>query len=122
MPPIAVVNSSIRGANAFALAVAATGTSIGSLIFPPLLQYLFPAVGFAWAVRCEGLVTLIMAGIATLLMKPYLLPRKSGPLLEQAAFRELPYILFTVGGFLNFYTLYFGFFYVSTYVWSMPVT
>jgi hypothetical protein len=54
-----------------------------------------------------------MATLANIILKPYLPPRRSGPLVEWEAFRELPYLFFSLGAFLNFYALYFGFFYVS---------
>lgn len=116
MPAVAVASSYFDKNRAFALSVSAVGTSVGSLILPSIVQYLIPQVGFAWAVRCEGFVALVICVIATLLLKPYLPPRKSGPLVEWDAFRELPYMLFAFGGFLNLYTLFFGFFYVSR--WS----
>ena len=113
MPAIAVMTSYFKKNRAFALSCAAVGTSVGSLIFPSIVQFLIPKVGFAWAVRCEGLVALVLCVIANILLRPYLPPRKSGPLLEWNAFKELPYVFFAFGGFLNFYVLYFGFFYVS---------
>lgn len=113
MPAVAVMSSYFKKNRAFALACAATGTSWGSLIFPSIVQYLIPQVGFAWAVRCEAFVAVVICVISNLLLRPYLPPRKSGPLLEWDAFKELPYVLFTFGGFLNLYVLFFGFFYVS---------
>lgn len=113
MPAVAVTSSYFRRRRAFALSIGAVGTSVGSLIFPSIVQYLIPQVGFPWAVRCQGLVALVIAVIANALIRPRLPPRKSGPLIEWSACTELPYVLFALGGFLNLYTLYFGFFYVS---------
>lgn len=113
MPAVSVASSYFKRNRAFALAIAAVGTSVGSLIFPSTIQYLIPQVGFPWAVRCAAFVALVITGAANLLLRPYLPPRKTGPLIEWAAFKELPYVLFTLGAFLNFYALYFGFFYVS---------
>lgn len=115
MPAIAVVSSYFKRKRAFALAVSAMGTGVGSLAFPSTVQYLIPRMGFPWAVRCAGFVAFAMALVANLLLKPYLPPRKSGPLVEWDAFRELPCLFFAVGAFLNFYALYFGFFYVSLF-------
>ncbi|KAF7557878.1 hypothetical protein G7046_g5939 [Stylonectria norvegica] len=115
MPAVATVSSYFKRNRAFALAVSATGTGVGSLIFPSTLQYLIPQVGFPWAVRCAGFVALVVVGTANLLLKPYLPPRKLGPLVEWEAFRELPYLFVALGSFLNFYGLYFGFFYINVY-------
>lgn len=114
MPAIATVASYFKKNRAFALSIAATGTSVGSLVFPSTVQYLIPQVGFPWAVRCAGFVALTMCVIANLLLKPYLPPRKTGPLAEWGAFRELSYVFFSLGAFLNHYLLFFGFFYVRS--------
>ncbi|KAH7188607.1 major facilitator superfamily domain-containing protein [Fusarium flagelliforme] len=115
MPAVTVLGSYFKAKKAFALALGATGTGLGSIIFPATLQYLIPQIGFPWAVRCAAFVALFMIVIANLMLKPYLPPRKSGPLMEWEAFRELPFILFVLGAFLNFYALYFGFFYINVY-------
>lgn len=113
MPPLSVINSYFRTKRASALAISATGTGLGSVIFPATIQYLIPRVGFSWAVRCAGFIALFVSILALLLIRPQLKPRKSGPLVEWAAFKEGPYLLYTLGAFLFFWALYFGFFYVS---------
>lgn len=112
-PGITIVSSYFKRKRAFALAVAATGTGTGSIIFPACVQYLIPRVGFPWAVRCAAFVALAISALAIALMRPRLKPRRSGPLVEWGAFREAPYILFTLGLFIWFWAHYFGFFYVS---------
>lgn len=113
MPALSVTSSYFKRNRSFALAVAAVGTSVGSLIFPSTVQYLTPQIGFPWAVRCAAFVALVVCAAACMLLKPYLPARKAGPWVEWEAFRELPYVLFALGAFLNFYAMYFGFFYVS---------
>lgn len=113
MPPLATINSYFRKKRSYALAVAATGTGIGSVVFPATIQYLIPQVGFPWAVRCSAFVALFISVVAVLILRPQLTPRKSGPLVEWDAFKEVPYVLYTVGAFMFFWALYFGFFFVS---------
>ncbi|KAI9158712.1 Aspyridones efflux protein apdF [Paramyrothecium foliicola] len=115
MPAVSVASSYFKRKRAFALAVAAVGTSVGSLIFPSTVQYLIPQIGFRWAVRCAGFVALVITLLANSLLKPYVAPRKTGALVEWTAFRELPYVFFALGAFLNLYALYFGFFYINAY-------
>lgn len=50
-----------------------------------------------------------------ILFRPRLPPRKTGPLIEWSAFRELPYVFFTMSMFFNFWGLYFAFFYMGTF-------
>ncbi|POR35042.1 Riboflavin transporter MCH5 [Tolypocladium paradoxum] len=113
MPALSVTSSYFKRNRSFALAVAAVGTSVGSLVFPSTVQYLTPQTGFPWAVRCAAFVALVVCAAACLLLKPYLPARKAGPWVEWEAFRGLPYTLFALGSFLNFYAVYFGFFYVG---------
>lgn len=113
MPAISVCASYFLKNRPFALSVSAVGTSVGSVVFPATVQYLTPVVGFPWAVRCSGFIALAFTIVAVIFMKPRLSGRKSGPVVEWGALRELPYVLFALGAFLNFYALYFVFFYVS---------
>ncbi|KAK3378371.1 major facilitator superfamily domain-containing protein [Podospora didyma] len=115
MPPLAVINSYFKEKRSYALAISATGTGFGSVIFPAVVQYLIPQVGFPWAVRCSAFVAMTMAILAILLLRPQLRPRKSGPMVEWDAFKEGPYVLYTLGAFVFFWALYFGFFYINAY-------
>jgi MFS transporter, MCT family, solute carrier family 16 (monocarboxylic acid transporters), member 3 len=112
MPGIAVVGSYFKRKRSLALSITATGTGTGSVVFPATVQYLIPQIGFPWAVRCSAFVALLFSMTAVVLLRPRLPPRKSGPLVEWNALKEPPYVLFTAGGFLVFWALYFGFFYV----------
>ncbi|KAJ4306261.1 hypothetical protein N0V88_001059 [Collariella sp. IMI 366227] len=115
MPPLQVINSYFVTKRSSALAISATGTGFGSVAFPATIQYLIPKIGFPWAVRCAAFVALFASVMAVLLLKPKLKPRTSGPLIEWDAFREGPYLLYTLGAFLFFWALYFGFFYINAY-------
>lgn len=112
MPGIAIVGSYFKQRRALALSVASTGTGIGACIFPATVNYLIPHVGFPWAVRCQGFLTLAIALVANVILKPRLAPRKRGPLIEWDALHEAPYLLFAAGAFLVFWALYFSMFYV----------
>ncbi|KAJ2963679.1 hypothetical protein NQ176_g10843 [Zarea fungicola] len=52
------------------------------------------------------------------LLKQRIPPRKAGPIVEWAAFEEVPYTLFSVGMFLNFWGVYIAFFYIGTFAKS----
>ncbi|KJZ80537.1 hypothetical protein HIM_00387 [Hirsutella minnesotensis 3608] len=115
MPAVSVTSSYFHRNRPLALSISAVGTSVGSIIFPATVHYLKDRIGFPWAVRCAALIALLFCVVAWLLLKPCLPPRKAGPWVEWAAFRELPYLLFALGVFLNFYILFFGFFYINSY-------
>ncbi|KAL5606150.1 hypothetical protein BROUX41_006082 [Berkeleyomyces rouxiae] len=115
MPGMSVVTSYFKERRSLALAISAMGTGIGSLMYPAILQYTIPHVGFAWAVRCTALVALVSCITATILLRPRLPPRKSGPLVEWVALKEPSYLLFSIGVFFLFWAMFFNFFYITGY-------
>ncbi|OTA99643.1 hypothetical protein M426DRAFT_324958 [Hypoxylon sp. CI-4A] len=119
MPTITIVASYFKKRRALALTLSLAGTGTGSIIFPATVQYLIPYIGFPWAVRCGGFVALFMVVLMNVLLKPRLLPRKAGPLVDWAAFKEPPYVIFVAGAFFFYWALYFGFFYINTYAMTV---
>ncbi|KAL9620832.1 MAG: hypothetical protein Q9204_008171, partial [Flavoplaca sp. TL-2023a] len=100
---------------ALAIGFAASGAATGGLVFPVIVQQLLPKIGFGWTVRVLGFVMLALQALIFLFMKPRIPPRKTGPLVELSAFRELPYTLFSIGMFLSFWGLYFAFYYIGSF-------
>ncbi|KAK4177933.1 putative monocarboxylate transporter [Triangularia setosa] len=115
MPPLSVVNSYFKRKKALALAISAMGTGLGSVVFPAVIQYLIPKIGFPWAVRCAGFVALGISVVSVVLLRPVLKPRRTGPVFEWDALREGPYLLFTLGAFLFFWALFFGSFFINAF-------
>ncbi len=60
---------------AAATGLATTGGSIGGIVFPLMLQRLFPLVGFKWATRILAFTFLFLLSIANLLIRTRLTPR-----------------------------------------------
>lgn len=128
-PALAVLSTYFTTKRSLAIAIAASGSSTGGLIYPVIVQHLLPKIGFPWTVRILGFVMLGLQAIYLTLMKTRLPPRKSGPLVEWSAFKEPSYTLFSIGEllllplgwpwsdelgmFLIFWGLYFAFYYVS---------
>ena len=81
-----------------------TSGSIGGIVFPLMLQRLFPMVGFAWATRILGFILLFLLVLANLLVRSRL-PRKPMASFKQVApdftvFKDLPFTFVTLGIFL----------------------
>ncbi|KAA8917672.1 hypothetical protein TRICI_000169 [Trichomonascus ciferrii] len=99
----------------FAIAVTATGSALGGLVYPATVSRLLPQVGFPWTMRVVSFLTLALHIPSIIFFRPRLPPRKTGPLLDLKAFKEPPYVLFTTGMFFNFWGLYVAFFYLGTF-------
>ncbi len=111
-PSLAVLTTYFLKRRAIAVGIAACGTATGGVVFPLLAQHLLPTIGFAWTIRVIGFIMLGTMVLPLFLMRSRLPPRKTGPLIELAAFKELPYLLFAVGNSLCFLGLYFAIYYV----------
>lgn len=114
-PTIALMPTYFTRKRALAIGITASGSATGGLIFPAVVMRLLPQVGFGWTVRVLGFISLATLTPCLVFLKQRLPPRRSGPLVEWGAFRELPYTLFAIGMFLNFWGIYIGFFYIGSF-------
>lgn len=97
-----------------ALGIVTTGNAAGGVIYPVIVRQLLPKIGFGWTVRVLGLLNLVTLAMVILVMRPRLPPRKSGPIFEVSAIRDMPYVLFVVGMCAIMAASYFVFYYVSS--------
>ncbi|KAL1621671.1 hypothetical protein SLS56_009069 [Neofusicoccum ribis] len=124
-PTVALVATYFSKNRSLAIGLTASGSATGGLIYPTMVRQLLPQLGFGWTVRILGFVSLATSALTIALFKVRLPPRKTGPLIDFSAFRELTYALFCLGMFLNFWALYFVFYYISAFsrdVIGLPYT
>jgi MFS family permease len=105
-----------------ATGVAMTSGSLGGIIFPLMLQKLFPMLGFAWSTRILGFIHLFLLVITNLLVRSRL-PRKPvggfrsvSP--DLTVFKDLPFTLVTIGIFLMEWGIFVPLTYITTYAVS----
>jgi MFS family permease len=105
-----------------ATGIAMTSGSFGGIIFPLMLQKLFPMVGFAWATRILGFILVFLLILANLLVRSRL-PRKSigswkkvSP--DLTVFKDLPFTFVTLGIFLMEWGIFVPLTYITSYVVS----
>ena len=114
-PGVAVVSTYFSTKKSLAIGLSACGSGVGGLIFPVMVQKLLPQIGFAWTMRCLGLVDGIMLLAVNLFLRPRVPPRRGGQILDLASFKDLTYLLFGIGMFFTFWGVYFAFFYLSAF-------
>ncbi|BFZ59654.1 hypothetical protein YB2330_000668 [Saitoella coloradoensis] len=115
LPAVSIIGHWFRTKRALAMGLLASGSSIGGIIFPIMLQHLIPKIGYPWTVRVIAFLIMGCLVIANLTMRTRLPPRESGPFFDVTAFRDVPYMLFVVGAFLVLWGLYLPFFYLEAY-------
>lgn len=114
-PALSLLSTYFSKKRSLAIGIGASGSATGGLVFPVIVQQLLPKIGFPWTVRVIGFVMLAIQAVTLAFTKPRLPPRKTGALVEWSAFKELPYALFSIGMFLNFWGLYFAFYYIGSF-------
>lgn len=115
IPSVAIVSTYFTTKKSFATGIATSGSSIGGVIFPIVFARLQPRIGFAWATRIIAFLVLAMLAISVAVMRVRVLPKQKRRLLELSAFRETPFLMFSVAEFFGFMGLYIPFFYATTY-------
>ncbi|KAJ3529023.1 hypothetical protein NM208_g9944 [Fusarium decemcellulare] len=99
MPAAAAIGSHLRSRRALAMCISGCGAGIGAIANASLVQYLIPVVGFPWAVRCCGFLSLVCAVGANILSRPPLYTRKTGGLIDWSAFQSPFFIIFCINSF-----------------------
>ncbi|RAK96110.1 major facilitator superfamily protein [Aspergillus ibericus CBS 121593] len=114
VPSVAILSTYFTTKLPFAVGIAASGSSVGGVIYPIMLRNLQSEVGFGWSVRITGFIALFGLSISCISMKVRVLPATRRKMVDLAAFREVPYASFVFGMFLCFMGLYTPFYYVQS--------
>lgn len=112
-PTISLVSTYFQRRRMFAISLVACGGGTGGIIFPLLAQKLLPRLGFPWTIRIMGFVVLFNVIMVISLARTRLPPRPSGPFFEKDSFKEMPYLLYTIGTFFVLWPVYYAYGYVS---------
>ncbi|KAI0383112.1 MFS general substrate transporter [Hypomontagnella monticulosa] len=115
MPATANIAVYFKKKRSLAVALNGCGSSTGAILFPAVIQFLTPKVGFPWAVRICGFIAMILASIGFVLLKPRKLIRLPAPIVDWTAFGDIPYVLFNIGAFLIYFSLFTMLIYINSY-------
>jgi len=103
-PVVAVIGHWFYKKRPFAIGVIASGSSIGGVIYPIVLQRLIPKVGFPWAVRVMAFINMGCLAVSCLTIKTRLKPtvRRSWRqgLVDLSGFKESTFCLACAATFM----------------------
>jgi MFS family permease len=120
-PSIALVAMTFTKRRALAVCIATSGTAVGGILYPIVFVRLLPAVGFAWATRILGFITLIELLIALAIILPHAkapISNKTGPpraLFEPRALAEPAFGAFCLALFFMWIAYWVPFFFIPTF-------
>ena len=122
VPSVAILSTYFTTKFAFAVGLAASGSSLGGVIYPIVFHKLLPQIGFAWTTRVIGFLVLGTMVIPNVCMRVRVLPAKKRSLLDLPAFKKPAYTLTVFGFFIGFMGLYMPFFYAQVYALERHIT
>ncbi|KAJ5709238.1 Major facilitator superfamily domain general substrate transporter [Penicillium malachiteum] len=117
-PAISAVGHFFYEKRGLATGIAATGGSIGGVVFPLTLEALFPKIGWGWATRVIALLCLISLSISNLLIRSRLPQKpfsKENVLPDFRIFSDARFALTTASVFFIEWGLFIPVGYISSY-------
>lgn len=115
VPSVAVLPQYFKKKRAFANGIAATGSSIGGIIYPIMFRQLQLKIGFPWAARVVGFVAFGTLFITVTFLRVRFQPKEKRALFQLSAFRDPIYTLFCLGQLIGFCGLYNMMVYIQPY-------
>ncbi|KAI5457484.1 major facilitator superfamily domain-containing protein [Mariannaea sp. PMI_226] len=115
-PALSIVGHYFFKKRAMAMALASTGSPIGGIMFPVIMTNLLhhPSVGFRWAQRVCGSLSLLLLGLAAFTIRPTSVRRKGSFILLEA-FRKPAYSFQVAGLFMIVLGIWTPYFYLAEY-------
>ncbi|CAD6572258.1 MAG: hypothetical protein ASARMPRED_005210 [Alectoria sarmentosa] len=115
IPSVAIIPQYFTTKKAFATGLASSGSSLGGVIYPIVFSQLQPRIGFGWATRVLGFISLATCLVSISVMRVRQMPKQRRSLVEFAAFKEVPYSLFCLAMFFGYAGAFGPIYYISSY-------
>lgn len=123
IPALVVVSMHFTTKRPIAIGCASIGSSVGAVIFPVMFRQLQPKIGFPWAVRCIGFISLFLSLVAcAILCRRPGHKTRARSLIDWKAFREPAFMLFSVSLTCVMLAYYVPIFYVASYARTVVQT
>ncbi|KAG9758964.1 MFS general substrate transporter, partial [Aureobasidium melanogenum] len=114
-PAISIVGHYFFKKRAMAMSLASSGSPLGGIIYPIILNNLIPSIGFGWAQRVCGFLSLFLLGIAALTLRPLDGIRRKNNFILLEAFKKPAYSIQVAALFLVVLGIFSPYFFVADY-------
>ncbi|CAL1708741.1 unnamed protein product [Somion occarium] len=119
IPCVAIQSHHWRARRAMAIGIVFTGSSLGGIVFPIMLnQLLSEGTSFGWSVRATAFVVLGLLALVNILMSPRaeMLVRSEAHLADlKAVITDVPYMLTIFGAFCGMLGIFYPYFYTQLF-------
>ncbi|PGH10714.1 hypothetical protein AJ79_05305 [Helicocarpus griseus UAMH5409] len=115
-PPVSCVGHWFNVRRAYATGIACTAGGVGGVVFPLIILFAAPKVGFPWAIRIIALLSAVLCICACILLKPRLPQNKAaGASISFEALKDIRYAATTVAVFFVEFAIFIPLTYISSY-------
>ena len=95
IPCVAILLQYFSTKHSLVTGIAASGSSLGGLIYPIVFRQLKPRVGFAWTTRGLSLIALVTLLIPISALRDRRVLRQRRSMVDSSALRDAPYLIFS---------------------------
>jgi MFS family permease len=113
VPSLAILPTYFSTKIGLAVGLAASGSSLGGVIYPIVFYKLVDSIGFGWTVRTIGFIMLATQTVPLCFIKMRVKPGKARAVFDPSAFTDWPYVFFVLSTMIGFIGFYTGLFYIS---------
>ncbi|KAJ3499815.1 hypothetical protein NLG97_g22 [Lecanicillium saksenae] len=119
-PTISAISHWFNKRRGLALGIVVAGSSLGGMAWPLIIERLIRGVGFGWALRIVGFLSLALLAPACFMVVPRLPPRKGGldPQEMNLTFKDGTFWLLVAGMLLVMWGMFIPFYYLPLYAAS----
>ncbi|BCS24870.1 MCT family MFS transporter [Aspergillus puulaauensis] len=117
-PTISAIPHWFNSRRGLAMGIVVAGSSLGGIAWPLILERLFHAVGFPWAMRIVGFISLALLLPACFMVVPRSSPRRSESIPREdviAGLKDIRYWLTVVGMLFVMWGMFIPFYYIPLF-------
>ncbi|KAK6375704.1 hypothetical protein LTS17_007526 [Exophiala oligosperma] len=121
IPSLALLPRYFSRKRALATGIVTSGSSLGGTLYPIIFQQLQPKIGFGWATRVIGFISLGTCLFAITVLRPRGGSTTRRSLLDLHAFTEIPYVFYCGAIMASYFGYFEPVFYIQSYALSHGV-
>lgn len=120
---VAIIPFYFSTKRSLATGIAASGSSLGGIIYTITFHKLLPKLGFGWTTRVIGFIALGTFLVPCIFIRPQQIPLspQKKKIIDWAALKEWPFTLFTIAAFTGSIAMYVPFYYITPYATRLGV-